>query len=48
MATRQPRRMRKSAAVEDYLDGREIVRRIADPANYPLLTLSELKARREL
>jgi len=35
-------------AVEDYLDAREIDRRLSDPANHERLTWSKLKARRGL
>ena len=36
------------AAIEDYLDAREIDRRLADPSNQRRLSLAELRAKRGL
>ncbi|MGE0540426.1 MAG: hypothetical protein AB7R89_09605 [Dehalococcoidia bacterium] len=35
-------------AIEDYLDAREIDRRLADPSNHTRLSLAELRAKRGL
>ncbi|MGE3601635.1 MAG: hypothetical protein AB7N70_39540 [Dehalococcoidia bacterium] len=36
------------AAIEDYLDAREIDRRLVDPSNQRHLSLAELRAKRGL
>ena len=36
------------AVIEDYLDAREIVRRLADPSDHHRLSLAELRAKRGL
>jgi hypothetical protein len=39
---------RRTVDVSDYLDAREIDRRLADPSNQRRLTLAELRAKRDL